>query len=819
MHACKHASPFQSNKQVTKLPVGEIIHYDVAVNPDVPRAVKRKILATAEADFGSSAFGGKRVAYDGQANLYSLGPLPKSDFTLQVTLPPKDTSEGSKARADDRTFQVRIRQVSSLNMATLDAFLNGKLNYTPYDVLSALEVVLRHPMAATSIVVGRSLYSGRAVEPISGGVEVWKGIFASLRPSAGRLLLNVDTSATAFHQPGPVVELMRTLLGVRPNENIGLLNAAEISRAEHLLRNVRVEVSHRGPSFKRKYKVLGLTSTPCAETFFDVIDETTGKASKSSVASYFAQKYKINLKEPGLPCLVVGRPDRSVFIPMEVASVIPGQRYPRKLNEEQTSDMIKIANVKPNVRFSTLKAGAMAMLDDAAVAAGLDGFNMRIGRELVTVNGRVLPPPKLFYNKSSREAEIIPSQGAWNLKDKRVETGCCISSWAVVVLGRAAESEIRAFVQELVVTCQDTGVSFASSAAKQPPIVSGNPGTAAQSCKAAFTKAQQVYGVPPQVLLVMLQSSESRIYGEVKLVCDTQLGIPSQCMLMKHARRPNRQYCANLCLKINLKLGGVNLVLGSQLGFIAQRPTMVLGADVTHPGIGESDRPSIAAVVASYDIKMSRYGAAVRLQNTRQEIISDLGGMLKEHLQNFVSANRRRPERLLYYRDGVSDGQYAAVLKDEVASIKRACAEFAEGYAPTLTVIIVQKRHHTRLSCASANDADRSGNIPAGTVVDTTICHPTLFDFFLCSHGGIQGTSRPTHYHVIYDDHRFKADELQVLSYNLCYTFARCTRSVSVVTPAYYAHLVAFRARFHYNDRKKELAQVEPRLASNMYFI
>lgn len=32
----------------------------------------------------------------------------------------------------------------------------------------------------------------------------------------------------------------------------------------------------------------------------------------------------------------------------------------------------------------------------------------------------------------------------------------------------------------------------------------------------------------------------------------------------------------------------------------------------------------------------------------------------------------------------------------------------------------------------------KSGNIPAGTTVDTKITHPTEFDFYLCSHAGIQ---------------------------------------------------------------------------------
>ena len=32
----------------------------------------------------------------------------------------------------------------------------------------------------------------------------------------------------------------------------------------------------------------------------------------------------------------------------------------------------------------------------------------------------------------------------------------------------------------------------------------------------------------------------------------------------------------------------------------------------------------------------------------------------------------------------------------------------------------------------------RSGNIPAGTTVDVGITHPNEFDFYLCSHAGVQ---------------------------------------------------------------------------------
>ena len=85
----------------------------------------------------------------------------------------------------------------------------------------------------------------------------------------------------------------------------------------------------------------------------------------------------------------------------------------------------------------------------------------------------------------------------------------------------------------------------------------------------------------------------------------------------------------------------------------------------------------------------------------------------------------------------------------------------------------------------------------SGTVIDVDIVHPFQFDFYLCSHEGIKGTSRPAHYHVLYDDSGFKSDTLQSFTYALCHLYARCTRAVSYPPPTYYAHHAAMRARHH----------------------
>lgn len=149
-------------------------------------------------------------------------------------------------------------------------------------------------------------------------------------------------------------------------------------------------------------------------------------------------------------------------------------------------------------------------------------------------------------------------------------------------------------------------------------------------------------------------------------------------------------------------------------------------------------------------------------------------------------------------------------LQHELRCIREACMTLESGYQPGVTYLTVQKRHHARLFPMNRRDCmGRAFNIPAGTTVDTCITHPSQNDFFLCSHAGIQGTSRPTRYHVLWDDNKLSADDLQELTYQLCHTYVRCTRSVSVPAPVYYAHLVACRARFHLAENQPESSVVD----------
>lgn len=121
------------------------------------------------------------------------------------------------------------------------------------------------------------------------------------------------------------------------------------------------------------------------------------------------------------------------------------------------------------------------------------------------------------------------------------------------------------------------------------------------------------------------------------------------------------------------------------------------------------------------------------------------------------------------FRDGVSDGQLGTVLAFEVTAMKKAIsimmAEMPEQPEPKITYIVAQKKHHVRMFPAS-NEGDRNGNVVPGTVIDRDITHPFLFDFYLNSHAGLQGTNRSTHYFCILNEAELDADAVQELCYH-----------------------------------------------------
>lgn len=78
----------------------------------------------------------------------------------------------------------------------------------------------------------------------------------------------------------------------------------------------------------------------------------------------------------------------------------------------------------------------------------------------------------------------------------------------------------------------------------------------------------------------------------------------------------------------------------------------------------------MTGVVFSYDQGATRYAALTEIQQPRVEIIESLQGMMERALGRFIEFNKMPPKRLIFFRDGVSEGEYNTVATAELAAIK-----------------------------------------------------------------------------------------------------------------------------------------------------
>lgn len=306
-------------------------------------------------------------------------------------------------------------------------------------------------------------------------------------------------------------------------------------------------------------------------------------------------------------------------------------------------------------------------------------------------------------------------------------------------------------------------------------------------------------------LLIVVIPDRGDTYQKVKQIAELRCGILTQCIkgftIQRKGNDPST--ISNILLKINTKLNGTNHKIAPQsnIPMLSKCPYMIIGADVTHPSPDQQNIPSVVGVAASHDVHSFTYNACWRLQDPKKEVIQDFAEIMLEHLRFFQNKHKILPIRIIYYRDGVSEGQFQEVLNVEYNSMCQAFQSIKPDYKPAVTFIVVQKRHHTRFFPGNSRISnDRNNNVPPGTIVDTEIVHPNETQFFLVSHQSIQGVAKPTKYCLLKDDNNFSMDDLQALTYNLCHMFARCNRTVSYPAPTYYAHHVASRGRNYIDD-------------------
>lgn len=105
------------------------------------------------------------------------------------------------------------------------------------------------------------------------------------------------------------------------------------------IKKLRFSVRYRQSAANKTFTIETFSRNGAADEMFTRKVRETGKEETISVATYFKEQYNIRLRYPKLPCIKTKK--KSEMFPMELAMIDEGQRYPYKLSERQTADMIK----------------------------------------------------------------------------------------------------------------------------------------------------------------------------------------------------------------------------------------------------------------------------------------------------------------------------------------------------------------------------------------------------------------------------------------------------------------------------------------------
>ena len=609
--------------------------------------------------------------------------------------------------------------------------------------------------------------------------------------------MNIDVANTCFWARTSLIDAAIAVLGFRDVQQLNnrlkpvpaghgsVTTSRDFNNVQRRLRGLSVQPHYRGcPVANMNFVVKGLVNGNSRGYKIDVRSHTTGATRRISVEQYFKEKYNLIIGNWELP--VVEMTKKGVVYPMEVLAIHGLHRYTWKLNDYQTSAMIRYAACRPADRMYSITK-AQKMLDHANDPM-LNYYGLQVSSSLMRTKARLLPSPDLQFGGNQR---INPgTTGRWDLRGKKFYAAnrLPLESWGIGFFSGRRNSVNRAQVEKFRDSLMKTYAVHGGSVAR-PGIVVELMEEIEDAIQKLYMAVGNNFRKEPQMLLVVVPDKTSSTYLTIKRSMDCSFGVPSQVLQSSHVMKGNPQYISNVLTKVNAKLGGSTARTIPKEPAADMKPlTMIIGADVSHASLGVST-PSLAAMSICTDMYGVRYSSSCgpNGDGDHVEIIAkeNIRKILEPLIKEWVATVGQgcAPQRVLYFRDGVSQGEYNKVLQAEVPHIRNALsAKTNNRFKGALTVVIATKRHHIRAT-PNLNDrkaADRNGNPLPGTLISRDVTSPHDWDFLLYTHTALQGTARPVHYHVILDENRHKPQELENMVNDHCYQYIRSTTSVSI---------------------------------------
>jgi aubergine-like protein len=455
--------------------------------------------------------------------------------------------------------------------------------------------------------------------------------------------------------------------------------------------------------------------------------------------------------------------------------VVTGVDEKMRMDFNFKRELEKFSKIGPAERCDRLTKFVNNFKSNEKVNVELKKWEMDFSNQPSALMGRTLQPESLMFGRGV--TKLLDHRADWgnDLKKVQMLSSINLRDWIVVfpMSKKAAASQFVRYYSEVI---GSMGIN-----AERPKEVQMNSDNADQYVN---TLKQEITDKTQMVVCIVSSKSKVR-YDAIKRICCLERPVPSQVCTSQIVEdlKKGRSVVTKIAIQMNCKLGGE-----IWQSHIPLKKLMICGVDTYHDSAKKHG--SVCAFIATSNPTYTKYFSRATLQETHQELSSNLSITVKSACEYYNKMNKELPDRIIIYRDGISDGQLSQVIEHEIPQIEKAFSMISSNYKPMLTVIIVKKRGNTRFF---AQDA-RQGlvNPPCGTVIDTVVTRREWADFYLISQCCTQGTVNPTHYNIIHCTNNLKADHFQKLSFKLTHMYYNWPGTIRVPSVCQYAHKLAF---------------------------
>uniref|UniRef100_A0A914CJI1 Uncharacterized protein n=1 Tax=Acrobeloides nanus TaxID=290746 RepID=A0A914CJI1_9BILA len=723
-----------------------------------------------------------QYVYDCGINFYSRGKLlnVKEELKLEIDM--------SKLRQSTVDFLSRnLEKITAVILATDEIDLKStsavseELEKRDRSVVQFLEILSNQLIYnnRTYFIYAQKMFAkaNNAIQ-VEGDPRIIKsGMSKNVRfvgdnPSNSLPLVQVDPKKTLFFPGMALLEYIRLLTRTNLPDLDRRITDERFKR--QLLKEIKglaVRTSHLQKN--SYFNIHGLTAEGPANIFFETKD------GRKSVLQHFQDRYHFRVQFPNLPCVVerkvkkVDGQNRTVdsHYPMEVLVLEEGQRVPlSKMTPKLTEQMIRNCQARPSQFPRDLEQQrANAMIQSGA--PNFRAFDIRIDTEIRKANAEIMFPPAIGYSNGVQQLPVQDRDGkddvAWMVKGKRFLVPADDPKiWVAVLFQQGIPAnDVKAFLQGLVRCAGDMGMNLNKENHQE--------GINSTDIETVRTRMMFFKNNGAKFVLFFTKDKLDPVHHTMKLL-EVETGVVTQQVSKQTVDKVASGRGAllvynNILQKLNMKLGGINWDLSTTQAFLTRNKTqqdvvktmwlkqarMFIGIDMSHAGpqsfvernqgVPPSD-PTIVGMAFTAGHPLLIRGT-YWCQTPRLTIVERLADKVTEALNIYKNIPQNKgnfPRQLVVFRGGVSEGDYAKVITQEERffkmafdNIKKEVPDFIE---PILVIIVVQRTSNYRIvpQNVDPNANPARQNVPAGTVVDRGVMHPTQTEFLLVAHKAIQ---------------------------------------------------------------------------------